>query len=79
MKKKYKAIENYYGHIEIKEEKKYNNQIIINTVLYLQYQNDIEGFYDSLSDDECKIINDGYEVNITNKQILIDYIDAKIL
>ena len=77
--KKYKAIENYYGHIEIKEEKKYNNQIIINTVLYLQYQNDIEGFYDSLNDDEFKTINDGYEVNITNKQILIDYIDAEIL
>jgi len=75
---KYTAIENKYGNIEIRKEKKYNDVMIGNTILYL-YDNDIGGFYDSLNNNDTDIISNGYEVNITNNQILIDYIEANLL
>ena len=76
---KYTAIENSYGHIEIRKEKKYNDVMIGNTVLYLQYENDIGGFYDSLNNDDSYMISNGFEIDISNSQILVDYIDADIL
>ena len=77
--KKYTARENCYGHVEVLQEKKYNNQIINITVLYLQYQKDIEGFYESLDNDDFEAINNGYQIDITNNQVLVDYRDAEIL
>ena len=76
---KYTAIENRYGAIEIREEKKYNDVMIGNTVLYLQYENDIGGFYDSLNNDDSYMITNGFEIDISNNQIITDYIDANIL
>lgn len=68
---KYTAIENNYGAIEIRT----NNE----TVLYLQYENDIGGFYDSLNKDDSYMLSNGFEIDISNSQILVDYIDANIL
>ena len=75
---KYIAIENKYGNIEIIKEKKYNDVMICNTILYL-YDNDIGGFYDSLNNNDIDTISNGSEVNITNNQILVDYIEANLL
>ena len=68
---KYTAIENRFGSIEIRT----NNE----TVFYLQYENDIGGFYDSLNNDDSYMISHGFEIDISNNQILVDYIDANIL
>lgn len=76
---KYTAIENKYGCIEIRKEKKYNGNIISNTILNLQYQAEQEGFYDGLNKNDLNAINKGYEIDITNNQIITDYIDANIL
>ena len=76
---KYTAIENRFGAIEIRKEKKYNDVMIGNTVLYLQYENDIGGFYDSLNNDDSYMITNGFEIDISNNQIITDYIDANIL
>jgi len=67
----YTAIENSFGAIEIRTDTE--------TVLYLQYENDIGGFYDSLNDDDSYMISNGFEINISNNQIITDYIDANIL
>jgi hypothetical protein len=76
---KYTAIENRLGAIEIRKEKKYNGIMIGNTVLCLQYQAEIDGFYDELNDDDSYMITNGFEIDISNNQIIIDYIDANIL
>jgi hypothetical protein len=76
---KHTAIKNRYGAIEIREEKKYNDVMIGNTILYLEYENDIGGFYDSLNKNDLYMISHGFEIDISNNQILIDYIDANVL
>ena len=68
---RYSAMENRFGHIQIIK----NNE----TILYLQYDFDILGFYDSLDNNETDLICNGFEIDITNNEILSDYIDANLL
>ena len=68
---KYSAIENRFGHIQIIK----NNE----TILYLQYDFDVLGFYDSLDNNYTDMISNGFEIDITNNEILSDYIDANLL
>ena len=68
---KYSAIENRFGHIQIIK----NNE----TILYLQYDFDILGFYDSLDNNDTDLISNGFEIDITNNEILSDYIEANLL
>ena len=68
---KYLANENKFGHIEIIKDDK--------ITLYLQYETEITEFYNSLDNNETDLICNGYEINITDNQIITDYIDANIL
>tara|TARA_Y100000592_G_C5306848_1_gene238183 strand:+ start:380 stop:595 length:216 start_codon:yes stop_codon:yes gene_type:complete len=65
------AKENKFGHIQIIK----NNE----TILYLQYELEIENFYNSLDNNEIDLISNGYIIDITDSEILTDYIDANIL
>ena len=67
---KYSAIENKFGHIQIIK----NNE----TILYLQYDFDVLGFYDSLDINDTDMISNGFEIDITNNEILSDYIEANL-
>jgi phage repressor protein C with HTH and peptisase S24 domain len=60
--KNHLANENKYGYIEIKE----GNKI----VKLLQYESDIKWFYEQLNKDEFYMINNGFEINITNNELL---------
>ena len=68
---KYLANENKFGHIEIIKDDK--------ITLYLQYETEITEFYNSLDNNETDLIYNGYEIDITDNQIITDYIDANIL
>ena len=68
---KYSAIENRFGHIQIIKKNE--------TILYFQYEFDVLGFYDSLDNNETDMISNGFEIDITDNQIITDYIDANIL
>ena len=68
---KYLANENKFGHIEIIKDDK--------IALYLQYETEITEFYNSLDNNETDLIYNGYEIDITDNQIITDYIDANIL
>tara|TARA_Y100000356_G_scaffold127035_1_gene125474 strand:- start:534 stop:743 length:210 start_codon:yes stop_codon:yes gene_type:complete len=67
----YTAIENKFGHIQIIKNNK--------TILYLQYELEIQNFYNSLDNNEIDLISNGYEIDITDSQVLADYIEAEIL
>ena len=67
----YSAMENKFGHIQIIKNNK--------TILYLQYEIEILGFYDSLNNNETDMISNGFEIDITDSQIITDYIDAKVI
>ena len=68
---RYSAMENRFGHIQIIK----NNE----TILYLQYEIEILGFYNSLDNNETDMISNGWTIDITDSQIITDYIDANIL
>ena len=68
---KYSAMEDSFGSIQIMK----NNE----TILYLQYEIEILGFYDSLNNNETDMISNGWAIDITDSQIITDYIDANIL
>lgn len=56
------ASQDRYGSIVIK---KHNN-----IMKYLQYENDITWFFDQLNNDQKYMINNGFEIDITNNELL---------